>query len=77
MAPKRRIGIVTLLSKEATVLQNIQPMEILLVVLVIVLFFTARKLPDLARSIGRSRKEFRKGLEEGADESDDEGPTSD
>ena len=58
-------------------LQNIQPMEILLVVLVIVLFFAARKLPDLARSIGRSRKEFRKGLEEGADDAEGERNTSD
>jgi len=54
------------------VLQNIQPMEILLVVLVIVLFFTARKLPDLARSIGASRKEFRKGRDEGAEDPEDE-----
>jgi sec-independent protein translocase protein TatA len=43
-------------------------MEILIVVLVIVLFFTARKLPDLARSFGASRREFRKGLDEGADD---------
>jgi sec-independent protein translocase protein TatA len=59
------------------VLQNIQPMEILLVVLVIVLFFTARKLPDLARSIGASRKEFRKGLDEDAEDPEGETNSSD
>lgn len=42
--------------------------ELVLVVVVIVLLFGATKLPQLARSIGASAKEFRKGLEEGADE---------
>ena len=46
--------------------------EILLIVAVVVLLFGARKLPDLARSMGASAKEFRKGLEEGATEDDDE-----
>ena len=34
------------------------------------LVFGARKLPDLARSLGSSAREFRKGIEEGA--ADDE-----
>lgn len=42
--------------------------EILLILGVLVLLFGARKLPDLARSIGASAKEFRKGLDEGVDE---------
>ena len=29
------------------------------------LIFGARKLPDLARSLGSSAREFRKGIEEG------------
>jgi sec-independent protein translocase protein TatA len=37
----------------------------LLILLIIVLIFGARKLPDLARSLGSSAKEFRKGIEEG------------
>jgi sec-independent protein translocase protein TatA len=49
--------------------------EILLIVAVVVLLFGARKLPDLARSMGASAKEFRKGLEEGA--ADDDADTSD
>jgi sec-independent protein translocase protein TatA len=45
--------------------------EWLIVLLVIVLIFGARKLPDLARSLGASAKEFRKGLDKGvAEESD-------
>ena len=42
--------------------------EILLIIAVLVLLFGARKLPDLARSLGASAKEFRKGVEEGSTE---------
>jgi sec-independent protein translocase protein TatA len=37
-----------------------------LVLLIVLLIFGARKLPELARSLGSSAKEFRKGIEEGA-----------
>lgn len=39
--------------------------ELIIVLVVILLLFGARKLPDLARSLGASAKEFRKGIEEG------------
>jgi sec-independent protein translocase protein TatA len=42
--------------------------EILIVAGVVVLLFGARKLPELARSLGRARSEFKKGLDEGASE---------
>jgi sec-independent protein translocase protein TatA len=38
------------------------PTEIGLVVVVVVLLFGAKRLPDLARSIGASARELRKGL---------------
>lgn len=38
---------------------NLKPMEILLIVLVVLLLFGARRLPDLARSIGKSLKIFK------------------
>lgn len=38
---------------------NLRPVEILLIVLVILLLFGARRLPDLARSLGRSLKIFK------------------
>jgi sec-independent protein translocase protein TatA len=42
--------------------------ELIIVLVVIVLLFGARKLPELARSLGASAKEFRKGIEEGSAE---------
>ncbi len=48
-------------------LRNIGTPEILLVLVIVLLLFGARKLPELARSIGQSAKELRKGMEEGVD----------
>lgn len=48
--------------------------ELLIILLIVVLIFGARKLPDLARSLGSSAKEFRKGIEEGT--TDDDDPTN-
>jgi sec-independent protein translocase protein TatA len=53
------------------VFRNFNGWEIIIVLAIILLLFGARKLPDLARSIGASAKEFRKGLDEGADEDAD------
>jgi sec-independent protein translocase protein TatA len=52
--------------------------EILLILGVLVLLFGARKLPELARSLGKSTKEFKAGMTEEADqdpEEPDAGPT--
>lgn len=52
--------------------------ELLLIVVVVLLLFGARKLPGLARSLGASAKEFRKGLSEGTSDepAPDETPKS-
>ena len=42
--------------------------EWLIVLAVIVLLFGAKKLPELARSLGKSTSEFKKGLKEGAED---------
>ena len=39
--------------------------ELLIVLVIVLIIFGARKLPDLARSLGASAKEFRKGIDEG------------
>lgn len=39
--------------------------KILIIVLVILLFFGYKRIPDLARNIGRSVKEVKKGFNEG------------
>ncbi len=38
------------------------------ILVIVILLFGAKKLPELARSIGASAKEFRKGIEEGSKE---------
>jgi sec-independent protein translocase protein TatA len=41
--------------------------EIILVVLIIVLLFGARRIPELMRGLGRGVKEFKDGMHEGED----------
>ncbi|HLA92099.1 MAG TPA: twin-arginine translocase TatA/TatE family subunit [Actinomycetota bacterium] len=45
--------------------------EWIVVLVILVLLFGAKKLPELARSVGKSTSEFKKGISEGA--SDTEG----
>jgi sec-independent protein translocase protein TatA len=51
---------------------NLGPTELIIILAIILLLFGSRKLPDLARSLGKSSKEFKKGLQEG--EQDEEPP---
>lgn len=43
---------------------NIGWQEILLILLIILLLFGARKIPDLAKGLGKGIREFKKGLSE-------------
>ncbi|MBN2621583.1 twin-arginine translocase TatA/TatE family subunit [candidate division WOR-3 bacterium] len=43
---------------------NIGWQEILLILLIALLLFGAKKIPDLARSLGKGIKEFKKGIRE-------------
>jgi sec-independent protein translocase protein TatA len=49
--------------------------ELLIILVVVLLLFGAKKLPELARSLGSSAKEFRKGIEEGKSEASPEHPS--
>ena len=50
--------------------------ELLIILVVVLLLFGATRLPSLARSLGASAKEFRKGVEDGADETEDDDDTA-
>ncbi|MEO7803620.1 MAG: twin-arginine translocase TatA/TatE family subunit [Actinomycetota bacterium] len=39
--------------------------ELIIVAAVIILLFGAKKLPEIARSMGKAKGEFKKGIEEG------------
>jgi len=42
--------------------------QVLICVVIIALLFGAKKIPEIARSIGKAKGEFKKGLEEGGRE---------
>jgi sec-independent protein translocase protein TatA len=40
------------------------PLEIVLIVVALLLLFGARRIPEIARSIGQALREFKKGLKD-------------
>lgn len=53
-------------------IRNLGTPELLIILVVVLLLFGAKKLPDLAKSLGTSAKEFRKGIGNDSSTSDDE-----
>jgi sec-independent protein translocase protein TatA len=49
--------------------------EILIILAVVLLLFGAKRLPEIARSLGRSSNEFKKGLKESGVGSDEDAET--
>jgi sec-independent protein translocase protein TatA len=45
--------------------------ELVIILVILLLLFGARKLPDLARSVGESARELRAGFREGTDGEDE------
>ena len=56
---------------------NLGTGEIILIVLVVLLLFGARRLPELMRSMGKSVSEFKKGVNEVSEEIHKEPKSSD
>jgi sec-independent protein translocase protein TatA len=48
-------------------LPQIGATELIILLTIIMLFFGAKRIPDLARSLGKGAREFRKGASKGAD----------
>lgn len=44
------------------------PWQILILAIIIILLFGSKKLPELARSLGKAKSEFAKGMKEGEKE---------
>jgi sec-independent protein translocase protein TatA len=53
------------------VFSGLRGWEPIIILVVVLLLFGARRLPDLARSLGSSAREFRKGLRNGSEEDGD------
>jgi sec-independent protein translocase protein TatA len=45
---------------------NLQAPEILIILVVVLLLFGAKKVPELARSVGQAQREFKKGANDAA-----------
>ncbi len=52
------------MSNTVLAIAGLGPQELLLVVLVVFLLFGATRLPQLAKSLGQSKRAFKEGLEE-------------
>jgi sec-independent protein translocase protein TatA len=50
--------------------------EILVILVLVLLLFGARRLPELARSLGQGIKEFRKSVKEISEDTESEDPGS-
>ncbi len=53
-------------------LPNMGPMEWVIILLALLLVFGASRIPQIARSLGKSSNEFKKGLREGAESKPEE-----
>jgi TatA/E family protein of Tat protein translocase len=53
---------------------GVGPQEWIVILVIIMLLFGASKIPELARSVGKAKGEFKKGIEEGEQEEAEEKP---
>jgi sec-independent protein translocase protein TatA len=55
-------------------LQGIGAPELIIILVIMLLLFGAKKLPEMARSIGKSTRELKKGMTEAGSDEDEEEP---
>lgn len=53
-------------------LPNMGMGELLVILIIVLVLFGAKRVPDMARSLGKSIKSFKDGLKEGIDEKPDD-----
>ncbi len=53
---------------------GVGPQELIVILAIIMLLFGASKIPELARSLGKAKGEFKKGIDEGEEEEVKEKP---
>ena len=58
------------------VIWTLGPWEILLILLIVVVIFGAKKLPELGKGIGEGLKSFKKGVREASEDDGSEGSSS-
>ena len=46
------------------------PMEVVVILLVVLLLFGAKRLPEMGRALGEGIREFKKSLKDGSDSQD-------
>ena len=49
--------------------------ELLVILVIVLVLFGGSKLPEIARSLGKSMHEFKKGINEGASEDTEQKPS--
>ena len=45
--------------------------ELMVILVIVLVLFGGSKLPEIARSLGKSMREFKKGIDEGASDDED------
>jgi sec-independent protein translocase protein TatA len=53
------------------IFQNIGAPELIIILVIVLLIFGASRLPEIARSLGRSSREFKQGMKEGVTDEPD------
>jgi sec-independent protein translocase protein TatA len=56
---------------------NLGPTELIIILLIVVLLFGARKIPEIAKGLGKGIKDFKGALKDGEAEADAKKPAKD